>query len=177
MLAVLTDVKTPSFEEIVKKLILTDAGEYVKTITDQGLMETFWGLCKKYFSYNADGNIADPSIENLAMSFVVTYVVATLQMTLLKNLSPYIVKMRNTAVVFVRNIMDNVSCREAYDVLPLHTDKSLRISKNICEAWDKEAGVLTDVLACDAFAELDQMLLEWMVDKLDNEILDEKIDE
>lgn len=102
-------------KKIVKKLILTDAGEYVKTITDQGLMETFWGLCKKYFSYNADGNIADPSIENLAMSFVVTYVVATLQMTLLKNLSPYIVKMRNTAVVFVRNIMDNVSCRSAND--------------------------------------------------------------
>ena len=176
LLAVLTDVKTPSFEEIVKKLILTDAEEYVKTITDYGLMETFWELCKKYFGYNVDGNIADPSIENLAMSFVVTYAAATLQMALPKNLSPYIVKKRNDAVVFVRNIMDNVSCREAYDALSLHTDKTLRISKNIREAWNKDAGVLTNVLACDAFAELDQMLLEWIVDKLDNEILDEQID-
>lgn len=176
LLAVLTDVKTPSFEEIVKKLILTDAEEYVKTITDYGLMKTFWELCKKYFGYNVDGNIADPSIENLAMSFVVTYAAATLQMALPKNLNPYIVKKRNDAVVFVRNIMDNVSCREAYDALSLHTDKTLRISKNIREAWNKDAGVLTDVLSCDAFAELDQMMLEWIVDKLDNEILDEQID-
>lgn len=120
--------------------------------------------------------IIEPSIENLAMSFVVTYAAATLQMALPKNLSPYIVKKRNDAVVFVRNIMDNVSCREAYDALSLHTDKTLRVSKNIREAWNKDAGVLTDVLSCDAFAELDQMLLEWIVDKLDNEILDEQID-
>ena len=52
----------------------------------------------------------------------------------------------------------------------------MRISKNIREAWNRDAGVLTDVLSCDAFAELDQMLLEWIVDKLDNEILDEQID-
>lgn len=126
LLAVLMDVKTPSFEEIVKKLILTDAEEYVKAITDYGLMATFWELCKKYFGYNVDGNIADPSIENLAMSFVVTYAAATLQMALPKNLGPYIVKKRNDAVVFVRNIMDNVSCREAYDALSLHTDVLLR---------------------------------------------------
>ena len=176
LLAVLTDVKTPSFEEIVKKLILTDAEEYVKSITDYGLMKTFWELCKKYFGYNADGNIAEPSIENLAMSFVVTYAAATLQTAVPKNLKPYIVKKRNDAVVFVRNIMDNISCREAYDALSLHTDKTLRVSKNIREAWNKETGVLTYVMACDAFVELDQMLLEWMVDKLDNEILDEQID-
>lgn len=72
--------------------------------------------------------------------------------------------------------MDNISCREAYDALSLHTDKTLRVSKNIREAWNKETGVLTYVMACDAFVELDQMLLEWMVDKLDNEILDEQID-
>lgn len=176
LLAVLTDVKTPSFEEIVKKLILTDAEEYVKSITDYGLMKTFWELCKKYFGYNADGNIAEPSIENLAMSFVVTYAAATLQTAVPKNLKPYIVKKRNDAVVFVRNIMDNISRREAYDALSLHTDKTLRVSKNIREAWNKETGVLTYVMACDAFVELDQMLLEWMVDKLDNEILDEQID-
>ena len=58
LLAVLTDVKTPSFEEIVKKLILTDAEEYVKSITDYGLMKTFWELCKKYFGYNADRTFA-----------------------------------------------------------------------------------------------------------------------
>ena len=110
------------------------------------------------------------------MSFVVTYAAATLQTAVPKNLKPYIVKKRNDAVVFVRNIMDNISCREAYDALSLHTDKTLRISKNIREAWNKDAGVLTNVMACDAFAELDQMLLEWMVDKLDNEILDEQID-
>ena len=176
LLAVLTDVKTPSFEEIVKKLILTDAEEYVKSITDYGLVKTFWELCKKYFGYNADGNIAGPSIENLAMSFVVTYAAATLQTAVPKNLKPYIVKKRNDAVVFVRNIMDNISCREAYYALSLHTDKTLRVSKNIREAWNKETGVLTYVMACDAFVELDQMLLEWMVDKLDNEILDEQID-
>ena len=63
-----------------------------------------------------------------------------------------------------------------FAALPFNVDKTLRISKNIREAWNKDAGVLTNVMACDAFAELDQMLLEWMVDKLDNEILDEQID-
>lgn len=176
LLAVLTDVKTPSFEEIVKKLILTEAENYVKAIANCGLMETFWELCKKYFGYHADGDIANPSIENLAMSFVVTYAAATLQTALPENLNPYIVKKRNDAVVFVRNIMDNVSCREAYDALSLHTDKTLFVSKNIRKIWSREARALADVLACDAFAELDRMILEWIADQLDNEILDEQID-
>ena len=77
---------------------------------------------------------------------------------------------------FVRNIMDNVLYQNAYDELAENVDKTLRFIKQIREnlAKDsfKEQLDMADILACDAFMGIDEIIIDWMLERLNDEILD-----
>ena len=91
LIAVLTDVKTPSFEEIVKQMMLNDSDEYFKILEANGLLQSFWNLCKKFFGYIAD----KPSMNDMASRMVVTYAASSLRTTLPDAMKTYILKKRN----------------------------------------------------------------------------------
>lgn len=111
LIAVLTDVKTPNFEEIIRKLILNDSKDYVAALEENHLQEKFWELCSKYFGYQSE----NPKIEDLAACMLMTYAASALRDTLPKVFESYILAKRNDVIVFVRNLMDNVLYQEAYD--------------------------------------------------------------
>lgn len=179
LLAVLTDVKRPNFEEIVKQLLLYDSGKYRKAIEDNGLAGRFWELCKKYFGYDPE----KPDLDDLAARMILTYAAASLKDTVPALMKSYILKKRNDVVVFVRNIMDNVNDQEAYDELSGKVNKKLRfvtrIQNDLKVDSDKSGDNtirLTDIMACDAFRELDEIIIDWALDQLNDEILDAQID-
>lgn len=179
LIAVLTDVKTPNFEEIIRKLLLNDDEAYMKALEDNGLLEKFWKLCEKYFGYQSE----KPNIDDLAACMLLTYASMTLKDTLPAVLKSYVLKKKNDVVVFVRNLMDNVLYQEAYDALSEKVDKTLRVVTRIREDLKKDAdksndqsAQLLDIANCDAFRELDQILIDWALDQLNDEILDAQID-
>lgn len=179
LIAVLTDVKTPNFEEIIRKLLLNDYEAYMKALEDNGLSEKFWKLCEKYFGYQSE----NPNIDDLAACMLLTYASMTLKDTLPEVLKSYVLKKKNDIVVFVRNIMDNVLYQDAYDALSEKVDKTLRVVTRIREELKKDAdkskdqsAQLLDIANCDAFRELDQILIDWALDQLNDEILDAQID-
>ena len=86
-------------------------------------------------------------------------------------------------IVFVRNLMDNVLYQDAYDVLSEKVDKTLRVVSRIRDELKKDAdkskdqsAQLLDIANCDAFRELDNILIDWALDQLNDEILDAQID-
>lgn len=175
LLAVLTDVKTSSFEEIVRQLLLTDSEKYMKAIEDNDLTERFWELCKKYFGYEPE----KPSIDDMARCMILTYASASLRSTLPASMQSYILKKRNDVVVFIRNIMDNVKYMDDYDKLAERVNKTLRFVSRIKDDLkkDNEKSIqLADIMACDAFKELDDIIIGWTLDQLNDEILDVQID-
>lgn len=179
LIAVLTDVKTPNFEEIIRKLLLNDYEAYMKALEDNGLSEKFWKLCEKYFGYQSE----NPNIDDLAACMLLTYASMTLKDTLPEVLKSYVLKKKNDIVVFVRNMMDNVLYQDAYDALSEKVDKTLRVVTRIREELKKDAdkskdqsAQLLDIANCDAFRELDQILIDWALDQLNDEILDAQID-
>ena len=175
LLAVLTDVKTPNFEEIVKQLLLNDSEKYMKAIEDNGLTERFWELCKKYFGYESE----KPNIDDLAECMILTYAAASLKATVPASMQSYILKKRNDVVVFIRNIMDNVLYQDAYDNLAERVNKALRFVVRIKDDLKKDNDKsiqLADIMACDAFKELDNIIIGWALDQLNDEILDAQID-
>ena len=175
LLAVLTDIKTPNFEEIVKQLLLTDSEKYMKAIEDNGLIERLWGLCKKYFGYEPE----KPSMDDMAACMILTYASASLRSTVPAFMQSYILKKRNDVVVFIRNIMDNVLYQDAYDILAERVNKTLRFISRIKDDLkkDNEKSIqLADIMACDAFKELDPIIIGWALDRLNDEILDAQID-
>lgn len=179
LIAVLADVKTPNFEEITRQLLLNDNEAYMKALEDNGLLEKFWKLCEKYFGYQSE----NPNIDDLAACMLLTYASMTLKDTLPAVLKSYVLKKKNDVVVFVRNLMDNVLYQDAYDALSEKVDKALRVVTRIREDLKKDAdkpkdqsAQLLDIANCDAFRELDQVLIDWALDQLNDEILDEQID-
>ncbi|MDD3416172.1 MAG: BREX-1 system phosphatase PglZ type A [Lachnospiraceae bacterium] len=176
LIAVLTDVRTPSFEEIVKQMMLSDSDEYLRILETNGLLQSYWNLCKKYFGYNSD----KPNMNDMASSMIVTYAASTLRFTLPDFMKIYILNKRNDVVVFIRNIMDNILYQSAYDKLADKVDKTIRIVSKIEENLKKDEGKdiasLVDILGCDAFIGFDSILINWILDKLNHEILDAEID-
>lgn len=59
-------MKTPSFEEIVKQVILNPEKNYLKQIDNMGLTDDFWKLCKATFEYESE----KPNINDLAVSLM-----------------------------------------------------------------------------------------------------------
>jgi hypothetical protein len=172
LIAVVTDVKKPNFEEIVKQLLFNDSDKYMKNIDYNGLTICFWNLCKKYFGYTSQ----NPNINDLAASMIVTYAVVSLKNTLPASFKEYILAKKNDVMVFVRNAMDNINCQESYDKLSVKVDKELRVTARIKAEYDKDSRHLDNIFACDAFASMDNIIIDWIVDKLDSEILDSQID-
>lgn len=179
LIAVLTDVKTPNFEEITRQLLLNDGEAYMKALEDNGLLEKFWELCEKYFGYQSE----NPNIDDLAACMLLTYASVALKDTLPAILKSYVLKKKNDVIVFVRNLMDNVLYQDAYDVLSEKVDKTLRVVSRIRDELKKDAdkskdqsAQLLDIANCDAFRELDNILIDWALDQLNDEILDAQID-
>ena len=179
LIAVLADVKTPNFEEITRQLLLNDNEAYMKALEDNGLWEKFWKLCEKYFGYQSE----NPNIDDLAACMLLTYASMTLKDTLPAVLNSYVLKKKNDVVVFVRNLMDNVLYQDAYEALSEKVDKTLRVVTRIREDLKKDAdkskdqsAQLLDIVNCDAFRELDVILIDWALDQLNDEILDVQIE-
>lgn len=180
LIAVLTDVKTPNFEEITRQLLLNDNEVYIKALEDNGLIRVFWKLCERYFGYQSE----DPNIDDLAASMLLTYASVALKDTLPAVLKSYVLKKKNDVVVFVRNLMDNVRYQDAYDALSEKVDKTLRVVSRIRDELKKDAdkskdqlAQLLDIVNCDAFRGLDNILIDWALDQLNDEILDAQIDD
>lgn len=173
LIAVLTDVKTPNFEEVVKQMLLNDAADYIKALENNNLLERFWQLCNKSFGYDAE----NPNLDDLAACMVVTYAASALKSSVPAVMKNYVLKKKNDVVVFVRNIMDNVLYQEIYDELAMKIDKSLRFTAKISDEIKKDSGniQLVDIFACDAFSGIDDILIDWCLDKLNDEILDAQI--
>ena len=179
LIAVLTDVKTPNFEEITRQLLLNDSEAYMKALEDNGLLEKFWELCEKYFGYQSE----NLNVDDLAACMLLTYASVALKDTLPAVLKSYVLKKKNDVVVFVRNLMDNVLYQDAYDALSDKVDKTLRVVSRIRDELKKDAGKskdqsaqLLDIANCDAFRGLDGILIDWALDQLNDEILDAQID-
>ena len=182
LIAVLTDVKTPNFEEIIRKLILNDSKDYMAALEENQLREKFWELCGKYFGYQSE----NPKIADLAACMLMTYAASALKDTLPKVFESYILAKRNDVIVFVRNLMDNVLYQEAYDALADKVDKALKVSSRVKDELkryeDKKSNPngqlmqLRDIVECDAFCGFDEMLIDWALEQLNDEILDAQID-
>ena len=179
LIAVLTDVKTPNFEEVVKQMMLGDNEKYFKALDDNGLTEKFWELCEKFFGYKSE----KPNMDDLSACMILTYASSTLRATVPEAMRTYILKKRNDVVVFIRNIMDNVNYQDAYDKLVERIDKSLRFVTRIQDGLKKDVEKkkdsslqMSDIFACDAFAGLDDIIIDWALEQLNDEILDAQID-
>ena len=168
ILSVLANVKTANFEEIVKQIIINDDysdSSYLKEFKKMNILDSFWSLCNKYFGYYSE----NPNMEELAISLIITYLSFGLKGGMVNSLEKYVLSRKNDAVVFIKSIMDNILCSQRYDEIAALVSKKINIEKKLSSVN------LDYIVGCDCFEIFDVMIINWILEKLQEELLDEKV--
>lgn len=168
ILSVLANVKTANFEEIVKQIIIND--DYsdslsLKEFKKMNILDSFWSLCNKYFGYYSE----NPNMEELVISLIITYLSFGLKGGMVNSLEKYVLSRKNDAVVFIKSIMDNILCSQRYDEIAALVSKKINIEKKLSSVN------LDYIVGCDCFEIFDVMIINWILEKLQEELLDEKV--
>lgn len=168
IMAALCFARTYSFEDVVR-VVLTGGGladnSFLAEFERYDLLDAFWKLCEQHFGYTD----VKPTLEKLIVAMFVTYTAKYIGAELPKPWKMLQSYKSGNIIAFLDNLMNSVIYRETYDALSAHVAKSLN-------AGTVFAGYLPeDLLGCDTFLCIDQIIIKWMTDRLLNEDIGAKL--
>ncbi len=167
ILCVLAGVEVLSFEEMLRKTFLAGRTDnsVMKRIKDLKVDRAFWRSCEKQFGYRD----ATPTLQKLLLTMFVTYMDAQMNGNTPKPWKAFVMGRKNDAVIFIKNLMNNDESKDFYDRFAVWAAGELHISDLIMQI------PLENVLSSDALPDLDDNMISWIVAKLEDQMLDEKI--
>lgn len=168
IMAALCSARTCSFEDVVR-VVLTGGGladnSFLAEFERYDLLDAFWKLCEQHFGYTD----VKPTLEKLIVAMFVTYTAKYIGAELPKPWKMFQSYKSGNIIAFLDNLMNSVIYRETYDALSAHVAKSLN-------AGTVFAGYLPeDLVGCDTFLCIDQIIIKWMTDRLLNEDIGAKL--
>ena len=168
IMAALCSARTCSFEDVVR-VVLTGGGladnSFMAEFERYDLLDAFWKLCEQHFGYTD----VKPTLEKLIVAMFVTYTAKYIGAELPKPWKVFQSYKSGNIIAFLDNLMNSVIYRETYDALSAHVAKSLN-------AGTVFAGYLPeDLVGCDTFLCIDQIIIKWMTDRLLNEDIGAKL--
>lgn len=170
MMCVLCKSRTASFEEVVR-CILSDGdyelNKYLAEFAKYGLDKSFWEHCDNVFGY-AD---PEPTLEKLVMTTFVTYAQKTIHTDVPASWQKFVSYKPGNILAFMDNLMNSLIYGKNFDSLSEQMYHALN-AKNVLEAMKPE-----DLLDCSVFSEIDEILIKWIIGRLETEDIDAKLSE
>ena len=162
LLSAVCKARTCSFEEVVR-IVLTDGelvdNAFLQEFEKYNLLSAFWQLCEQHFGYTD----TKPSLERLLVTLFVTYTGRYVQAELPAAWKSFVSYKSGNIIAFLDSLMNSVLYRDKYDVLSAHVTKGL----NVLSAF---AGMrVDDLVECDTFLAVDQVLVKWLIGRLVSE--------
>ena len=162
LLSAVCKARTCSFEEVVR-IMLTDGelvdNAFLQEFEKYDLLSAFWQLCEQHFGYTD----TKPSLERLLVTLFVTYTGRYVQAELPAAWKSFVSYKSGNIIAFLDSLMNSVLYRDKYDALSAHVAKGL----NVFSAF---AGMrVDDLVECDTFLVVDQVLVKWLIGRLVSE--------
>ena len=162
LLSAVCKARTCSFEEVVR-IVLTD-GEladnvFLQEFEKYDLLSAFWQLCEQHFGYTD----AKPSLERLLVTLFVTYTGRYVHAELPAAWKSFVSYKSGNIIAFLDSLMNSVLYRDKYDALSAHVAKGL----NVLPAFPGMR--VDDLVECDTFLAVDQVLVKWLIGRLVSE--------
>ena len=162
LLSAVCKARTCSFEEVVR-IVLTDGelvdNAFLQEFEKYDLLPAFWQLCEQHFGYTD----TKPSLERLLVTLFVTYTGRYVQAELPAAWRSFVSYKSGNIIAFLDSLMNSVLYRDKYDALSAHVAKGL----NVLSAF---AGMrVDDLVECDTFLAVDQVLVKWLIGRLVSE--------
>ena len=162
LLSAVCKARTCSFEEVVR-IVMTDGelvdNAFLQEFEKYDLLSAFWQLCEQHFGYTD----TKPSLERLLVTLFVTYTGRYVQAELPAAWKSFVSYKSGNIIAFLDSLMNSVLYRDKYDALSAHVAKGL----NVFSAF---AGMrVDDLVECDTFLAVDQVLVKWLISRLVSE--------
>lgn len=162
LLSAVCKARTCSFEEVVR-IVLTDGelvdNAFLQEFEKYDLLSAFWQLCEQHFGYTD----TKPSLERLLVTLFVTYTGRYVQAELPAAWKSFVSYKSGNIIAFLDSLMNSVLYRDKYDALSAHVAKGLNVLSTF-------AGMrVDDLVECDTFLAVDQVLVKWLIGRLVSE--------
>lgn len=190
LLSATCKVRTCSFEEVVR-VVLTESvlsekssskesssresssedgnpgeSKLLQEFARYDLLEAFWKLCEQQFGYTD----VKPTLERLLVTMFVTYTARYVQAEFPAAWKSFVSYKSGNIIAFLDSLMNSVLYQDKYDELSAHVAKGLNV-------FSVFSGYRTDeLLDCDTFLEVDQIVIQWIVERLLAEDTGAKLD-
>lgn len=170
IMSAICKIKTPNFEDVMYCL-LTKGGlsdnKYLDEFAKYDLSEAFWKLVERYFGYQD----SEPSLDKLVISMFITYISKNPNISLPQAWKPFVSYKTNNNSVFIDNMMNNCLYSEEFDAISEFVYGEINGDKYFA---NMDINVLVD---CTLFKGIDNILINWMIERLLGEDIGVKLNE
>lgn len=160
--------RTSSLEEVLRVLLSEDDladNKYLAEFQKYELISDFWSLIEQEYGYSD----SEPTLQKLVTTLFVTYSDRYITDSLPDAWKSFISYKPGNDIAFLDSLMNNVLYRKKYDELSNYVSNGLRVSETM-KSFSPEA-----LVGCDSFAVIDEILLKWVRDRLQNEDIGAKL--
>ena len=167
ILCVLGGSKVFSFEELLRRVVLSglEDNPVLKRMDFYKITGSFWNLCEKQYGYKDP----TPTIKEMLCTMMVTYMDTVTSGNIPSAWKTFLSVRRNDDVVFLKNLMNNDESRSTYDAFAAQAENELNAASMIRQI------ALDELVECDAMKVFDENLISWIIAKIEDNMLDEKV--
>lgn len=159
LMSAVCKTRTCTFDEVIRVLFTDDTLEDNKYIADfqkYDLLDSFWKYVEQQFGFTSPS----PTLEKFLISMFVTYADRYISCELPKGWKGFVSYKSGNIIAFMDNLMNNVLYRDKYDELSAYVAGVLDAS-SVLSAFEPE-----NLVECDSFADIDGILIAWIVGRL-----------
>lgn len=168
IMCVLAGVRVLSFEELTKSVFLGgfEDNPSLRKMEHYKIDSVFWRMVENAYGYKDD----DPALKKFFATVVMTYTDVLANGHIPNVWKTFLSDKSNDCVVLVKNLMNNAQTADFYDEQAALIASELKVKQLLMEI------PLENVVYLDSFKEFDDNLINWIISKIEDDMLDEKID-
>lgn len=162
LMSVLCKSKTSAFEEVLR-CILTDDGfldnKYLAEFEKYDLLDAFWQQADSVFGYQD----SKPTLEKFTITMFVTYIAKTIHTDVPQPWKSFVSYKSGNIIAFIDNLMNSYLYGERFDEISADIYNALN-GKTVFSKMAAE-----DIVDCSVFAGIDDLIIKWITERLENE--------
>lgn len=168
LMSVICKTKIVSFEEIVRTIITEEeleGNKYLAEFEKYNLLEPFWKMCEETFGYTD----AAPTLIKFIFTLFVTYTSKSIRSDLPQAWKNYSSYKSGNILAFLDSLMNSIVYKEDYENIAKMVYNSLNGETVLSKL---SADALVDF---EVFYQVDGILIKWLIERLENEDTDAKL--
>ena len=168
LMSVLCKNKTASFEEVLRAVLTDDdliENKHLAEFEKYDLLKAFWQQADVAFGYSDP----KPTLEKLIMTMFITYALKSIHTDMSQAWKPFVSYKSGNIIAFMDNLMNSYLYGSRFDEISEIIYNAIN-GRNYLEKMEVEA-----LVDCNIFSGVDELLINWMIARLENEDIGAKL--